>query len=86
MLRMNISLSDSLKQYVDGQTATGRYSSASEYVRELIREDEKRKAQERLETLLLQGLSGEETLLTKADWQVIRQEAVTQLQSRKTSN
>ena len=53
-------------------------------MRELIREDEKRKAQERLETLLLEGLSGEETLLTKADWQAIRQEAVTQLQGRKT--
>ena len=52
--------------------------------RDLFLEDEKRKAQECLETLLLEGLSGEETLLTKADWQAIRQEAVTQLQGRKT--
>ena len=44
MQSMNISLPDPLKQFVDGQIAQGRYSSASEYVRELIRADEKRKA------------------------------------------
>ena len=55
-------------------------------MRELIREDEKRKAQERLEAFLLEGLSGEETTLTKAEWQAIRQEAMTQLQARKNSN
>ena len=35
---MNISLPEPLKQFVDGQIAAGRYSSASEYIRELIRE------------------------------------------------
>lgn len=43
MQSINISLPDPLKQFVDGQVALGRYSSASEYVRELIRADEKRK-------------------------------------------
>ena len=46
MQSMNISLPDPMKQFVDGQISTGRYSSASEYVRELIRADEKRKAEE----------------------------------------
>ena len=39
MQSMNISLPDPLKQFVDGQVSQGRYSSASEYVRELIRAD-----------------------------------------------
>jgi len=39
-------VADPLKQFVDGQIAQGRYSSVSEYVRELIRADEKRKADE----------------------------------------
>ncbi len=43
MQSMNISLPDHLKQFVDRQIAHGRYSSASEYVRELIRADAKRK-------------------------------------------
>lgn len=45
MQSMNISLPDPLKQFVDGQVSQGRYSSPSEYVCELIRADEKRKAE-----------------------------------------
>ena len=86
MQSMNISLPDPLKQFVDGQIETGRYSSASEYVRELIRQDERRKAQDRLEALLLEGLNGQGTSLTKPEWQAIRQEAATQFQARKTPN
>jgi antitoxin ParD1/3/4 len=79
MQSMNISLPDPLKQFVDGQIAQGRYSSVSEYVRELIRADEKRKAEELLESLLLEGLRGEETAFTPEDWHAIRQEALTQV-------
>jgi antitoxin ParD1/3/4 len=75
MESMNISLPEPSKQFVDGQIASGRYSSVSEYIRELIREDEKRKAEERLETLLLEGLQGEEAELTREDWSAIRKEA-----------
>lgn len=85
MQSMNISLPDPLKEYIDDQLASGRYSSASEYVRELIRDDEKRKAQDRLEVLLLEGLGGKQTALTKAEWQAIRKEAAAQLQARRSS-
>ena len=83
MQSMNISLPDPMKEFVDGQISTGRYSSVSEYMRELIREDEKRKAQGQLETLLLDGLRGEVTPLTADDLQVIRQEAIAKLKARK---
>jgi antitoxin ParD1/3/4 len=83
MQSMNISLPDPLKQFVDGQIAKGRYSSASEYVRELIRADEKHKAEEQLESLLLEGLSSEETALTPADWKAIRKEALAKVEARK---
>ena len=82
MQSMNISLPEPMKQFVDGQIATGRYSSVSEYVRELIREDEKRRAQDQLEALLLEGLRGEETPITRDDWGAIRQAAITQLKAR----
>jgi antitoxin ParD1/3/4 len=82
MQSMNISLPEPLKQFVDGQVAQGRYSTASEYVRELIRADEKRKAEEKLEAQLLEGLNGAVTELTAADWATIRQEAVRQVQAR----
>jgi antitoxin ParD1/3/4 len=83
MESMNISLPEPLKQFVDGQIAAGRYSSASEYIRELIREDEKRKAEERLEALLLEGLQGEESELTRDDWTAIRKEARTRIAANK---
>ena len=79
MQSMNISLPDPMKEFVDGQVAKGRYSSASEYVRELIRADERRKAEDQLEELLLEGLQGEETAFTREDWQAIRQEALAQV-------
>ncbi len=83
MQSMNISLPEPLKQFVDGQIAQGRYSSVSEYVRELIRADEKCKAEEKLETLLLEGLQGEEIPLARSDWQAIKKEALAQVRARK---
>lgn len=84
MQTMNISLPDQLKEFVDQQISTGRYSSVSEYVRGLIREDERRKAQERLESLLMEGIrSGEPTEFTREDWGEIRREALKQLDARR---
>ena len=79
MQSMNISLPDPMKQFVDGQISQGRYSSASEYVRELIRADEKRKTEEQLEAKLMEGLNSPEHELTPADWVAIRQEALAKL-------
>lgn len=39
MPTLNISLPDQLKTWVSQQIGTGRYSSASDYLRDLIRED-----------------------------------------------
>ena len=83
MQSMNISLPEPLKEFVDQQVADGRYSSASEYMRELIREDEKRWAEERLQALLIEGLQGEESEVTGTAWSDIRKEALEQLKSRR---
>ena len=72
---MNISLPESMRAYVESQVEAGSYSSASEYVRALIREDRKRREKERLEALLLEGLnSGPAAEMTPADWEQIRAE------------
>jgi antitoxin ParD1/3/4 len=57
MQTMNISLPDPMKQYVEEQVTAGDYSSASEYMRELVRADQKRNAKERLEQTLLAALA-----------------------------
>ncbi|WP_295392777.1 type II toxin-antitoxin system ParD family antitoxin [uncultured Thiodictyon sp.] len=83
MQTVNISLPDPLKQFVDGQVAQGRYSSASDYVRELICADEKRKAEETLEAALLEGLNSPESPLTPEDWTAMRTEAMAHVASPK---
>ena len=52
MTTMNISLPDSLKDFVDEQVSQRGYGTSSEYVRELIRRDQDR---QRLRALLLAG-------------------------------
>jgi antitoxin ParD1/3/4 len=66
-----------MKDFVDRQVASGHYSSASEYVRKLIREDEKRTAEEKLKGLLLAGLnSGDPIEIAPEYWQRKRQQLV----------
>ena len=40
MAQMNISLPDKLKAWADARVAEGRYSSTSDYVRDLMRRDQ----------------------------------------------
>ena len=83
MSTMNISLPPELRSFVEGEVASGGYSTASEYVRTLIREAQKKKARERLEQLLLEGLeSGEATPMTSNDWEEIRREVLSRLKKR----
>ncbi len=42
MATMNVSLPDPMKLWVEEQAQTGRYSNASDYVRDLIRRDQER--------------------------------------------
>ena len=66
---LNISLPSNLREYVEGEVRLGGYSTPSEYVRALIREDQKRKALGKLESLLLEGLaSGEPLEVNHAFW------------------
>jgi antitoxin ParD1/3/4 len=71
------------EDFVDHQVASGRYSSVSEYVRELIREDEKRRAEDKLEALLLEGLnSGDPIEVTPEYWERKRQQLTKRHQQR----
>ena len=65
---MNISLPESMKSFVDEQVRSGGYGSASEYVRGLVRRDQKERAQARLEALLLEGLESGEPIPLNAEY------------------
>ena len=53
---MNISLPESMKRFVESQVATGQFSNASDYVRDVIREREA--TVDRLRALLDEGEAG----------------------------
>lgn len=76
MTSMNISLPQELKEYIEQQSKAG-YSTPSEYVRELIRGDRKRRAKERLDVLLLEGLDSGEPL--PAFWDELKRDALAKL-------
>ena len=69
---MNIALPTPLKDFVLGRVESDGYSSASEYIRELIRGDQKRRAKELLEQEILRGAASPEREMTRADWTALR--------------
>lgn len=58
MATMNVSLPAAMKDWVEVQVGTGRYSNASDYVRDLIRRDQERGGKiAAMQTLVDEGLA-----------------------------
>lgn len=66
MSSLNISLPEALKQYVEGQVDSGDWSTPSEYIRELIRQDKEQRLRN-LETELLAAAKGNEIEISLAE-------------------
>ena len=60
------------------------YASASEYLRALIREAQKRQAKRELEAKFMEGLEGPATEMTREDWVALRAEALESLRGAAT--
>lgn len=73
---MTISLPEPMREFVEAEVSSGNYGSASELFRELVRERQKRKAQERLETLLLEGLESGQPIEVTQDYLEARRQAL----------
>jgi len=85
MTTLNISLPESMRNFISEQVAKGGYSTASEYIRNLIRQELERVAKTQLETLLLEGLdSGEAIEITDEWWEQKRTELVEKVRKQKT--
>lgn len=77
MATMNVSLPDPMKEWVESQARTGRYSNASDYVRDLIRRDQERAGKiAELQRLVTEGLESGVSPLSKDEiLQAARQQA-----------
>ena len=74
MPTMNISLPENLKEFVESQVQSGNYSTVSEFMRELVRREQKDRLREQLEQRLLEGLnSGEGVESTPEMWRDLHQ-------------
>lgn len=82
METMNISLPEPLKQFVDEQMAEGCYSSVSEYIRELIRADERRKAEDLFEAFLLEGMEGEPAVVDEQYCKDVTERGIVRYEAR----
>jgi len=66
MTSLNISLPEALRNYVEGQVASGDWGTPSEYIRELIRQDKERRLAN-LEQELLAGAKGSKIEVSLSD-------------------
>jgi antitoxin ParD1/3/4 len=53
MATMNISLPDEMESFIEGQVATGQFSDASDYIRDIVRDRQSKV--DRLRALLEEG-------------------------------
>jgi antitoxin ParD1/3/4 len=56
MASLNVHMPPDLRDFVDQRTKKGGFSTPTEYVRHLIREDQRREAERRIEELFLEGV------------------------------
>ncbi len=73
---MNISLPESLREYVRRRVAEGGFANASDFVRSLIREDFERQERDELKLRLARSIQqAEPAEATEAYWRELESEA-----------
>ncbi|MBI5849854.1 MAG: type II toxin-antitoxin system ParD family antitoxin [Planctomycetes bacterium] len=73
---MNVSLPKEQKAFVDQRVRAGGFGSVSDYVRELIRRDQRELEREEVEQRLLAALESKKSKMTAADWKEVREKLV----------
>jgi antitoxin ParD1/3/4 len=76
MTSINVSLPESLKQFVEERADSRGCGTADEYLRTLIREEQTRRARESLDAKLLEGLQSPTSEMTDAGWAELREEVL----------
>ena len=77
MATMSVSLPEPMKQWVEHQAESGRFSNASDYVRDLIRRDQERAdGMQDLQRLISEGVESGDSSLSMAE---IRSQALAAL-------
>jgi antitoxin ParD1/3/4 len=81
---MNISLPAPLKNWIEQQVEQRGYSTASEFVRDVLRREQEQAVRAAIDERLIQAIdSGESTPMTAKDWTRIRTEGLKRARTRR---
>ncbi len=73
MITFAVSLPESMKGFLEEQATKEGLENISVYLQKLIHEEEKKKAKEKLDSLLLAGLSSPVIGMTDQEWEELEQ-------------
>jgi antitoxin ParD1/3/4 len=80
---MTVNLPKKLETFLQEQSAAEEFAPPDEYGAKVVADERKRKAIEKVNALLLEGInSGPATPLTEADWEEIRRSARRKIEER----
>jgi len=83
---MNISLPPAAREWIADRVSEGHYASASEYVRELVRQDRDQRSRAAVDAKLLEALEGGDSReMTPADFDRARAEVRRRVRRRRKS-
>ncbi|GBE94523.1 ribbon-helix-helix domain-containing protein [Nostoc cycadae] len=85
-MNINIDIPDEMRVYVEAQVMAGAYSSIGEYFLNLLKQDQKKKAQANLEALLKEGIDSPGQEVTPEYWQNLRSTVLGQNSIGNSSN
>lgn len=86
MATMDISLPENMKQWIDEQVATGRFSDVSEYVVGLVREDQRAYARQKLQDMVDEALaSGTDQRSKEELLEQVMSRAIAAVEARKSA-
>lgn len=74
MESLQISLPESMKEFIESQVAKGGHSTASEYVQKLVRDAQTEVAADAVEGKVLEAFESPSTPMTAQDWSEIRRQ------------
>ncbi|MEJ5296612.1 MAG: type II toxin-antitoxin system ParD family antitoxin [Armatimonadota bacterium] len=84
MATLTFSLPQAMREFIEKQVEEGGFGTVSEYLRSLVREDQKRKARAAVEQALLEGLNSGVAGVADSDyWRNKKAELLRKHQHRK---
>ena len=78
---LHVTLPERLREFVERQTQEAGYSTKSDYIQNLVRQDMKRREQIRLKNILLESLASGRQDYTQEEWLSLRDQIIKSVSS-----